>query len=248
MEKLIRDIRLFYRLNYHEISQTGAGKRMYTINYNGHKLQYNCSPNTFGDVDAIIYSGGRDAGRRPCFQMKIIGEVATLQSLERGDDCFVDRYNNSKDLVHAAFKIAKTKGCTKFELVDNSFISCPGNRFSLANLYFLTHGQTWYESILKIKIEDYSEKQMEEFRKLAHTNAWATIAKYLMGEGVNLDFCNLEDIDINAEGSSMKVLNRIKTIKNAASCEFFSKNLNSIMYASNIPIFRGTTWAYQEII
>ena len=43
----------------------------------------------------------------------------------------------------------------QFELIDNSFISCRnGNRLSLADLYFVKYGKTWYEDKLGAKLSN----------------------------------------------------------------------------------------------
>jgi len=220
----------------------GGAAREREVVYIGHKIYYNISLNTNGDSDTIFIYGGRDAGRRPCFHMSIKGAVATLNSLERGDDCFVDRYNNSKAMVEAAFQIAKDKGCTKFYLTYNSFISFPPFRFNLSDIYFLTSGKTWYESILPIKIVGFDESQMAEYRKRAKEMTWKKIADYLISKGVNLDFIDVSYS--NSIGSASTVLCTIKSMKNAVSFKFFSENTGSILFISNLPSFHGTTWVY----
>jgi hypothetical protein len=107
MEKLNRDIRLYYFLNQYDMQMHGGGVREHEVIYNGHKIYYNVSPNIYGDINTIFISGGRDAGRRPCFVLSIKGSLANLTSLERGVDCFVDRFDSSKDLVKLAFRMAK---------------------------------------------------------------------------------------------------------------------------------------------
>lgn len=172
MDKLNRDIRQHYYINRFNFTIHGGTTREHEVIYKGHKIYYNISPNTNDNIDIIFIYGGRDAGRRPCFHMSIKDTTANLNSIERGLDCFVDRYNNTKIMVEIAFQIAKDNGCNKFYLTDNSYISCPPFRFHLADVYFLTKGQTWYESILPIKNTDYDESVMAEYRRRAATQTW----------------------------------------------------------------------------
>jgi hypothetical protein len=244
MNKLNRDIRHFYFINNHDLIQDGGSRKPHEIIYNGRKIYYNTLANVYGDINTIVISGGRDAGRRPCFQLLINNQEATLQSLERGKDCFVDRYDNTKDIVLASFELAKNKGCTIFQLVDNSFKSCPPYRFNLSDVYFLTEGRTWYESILPIKIVGRDESEIAELRRRAKTTTWLNISTYLLSIGVNI-YVDITDIPIDKPGSAMILLRRIKTMKNELSCKFFAENTNRILFASNIPSFHGTLWKFE---
>lgn len=245
MDKLNRDINLFLCINHHRNHLQVGGTGRQEIVYNGHKIYYTSYQNEFGDNDTIFINGGRDSGRRPCFILSIKGTVGTLQSLERGTDCFIDRHDNSKDLVKVAFQIAKEKGCTEFQLTDNSFLSCTTDRFSLSDVYFLTKGQTWYESLIPIKILSWDETKLETYRKRAIKNKWSIISKYLISEGVNLDFISTEGIDINKAGSAMAILNRVKEMKNRISCDFFAKYIGQILIASKVEPLRGLSWSFK---
>jgi hypothetical protein len=216
------------------------------INYKGHKIYYRAKSNNYGDKDTIFYGAGRNAGRHPCFVLSIKDKEAVLQSLERGVDCFVDRHNNSKDLVMVAFQLAKEKGCTKLELTDNSTIQCPPYRFSLADVYFLTTGQTWYESIIPITCKKYNNSKLSNYRQLVKNNKWSDISKYLKSKGTNLDFILTDGIEVNTPGSAMAVLKRIKEMKNDISCRFFSINLGYIIEASNIISLHESSWIYKD--
>jgi len=241
---LKRDIALYLGIHNHRPVQDAGGKKKkrQEITYNGHKIYYLEVENPWGDKDTIFYNGGRDAGRRPCFILSVTGKQGILQSLERG--CFVDKHESTKDLVTVAFLLAKEKGCTEFELTDNSTIWRKPQKFILSDVYFLTHGQTWYESILTIKSNNYSDLQLANFRKLAKTNKWSTIADYLVENDVKLDFISplIKGIDINKPGSAMVVLNKI--MKNDISCRFFAENTGLILIASKIPSMYGTSWKY----
>ena len=245
MDKHKRDIQLFLSINHHRNVQINR-KRANEIMYNGHKIYYNSYENPYGNNHILIIDGGRDSGRRPCFTLTIENNLAILQSLERGDDCFIDRHNKTKDLVHVAFQIAKQNGCTEFELTDNAILRCPPYKFNLSDIYFLTTGQTWYESIIPITIKSLLPSQILEYRNRAKKNKWSTISKYLLSIGAKLDFISTEDIDVNKIGSALTVLNRIKQMKNTISCKFFATYTESILFASNIPSFYAKTWIYKE--
>ena len=237
MNKLNRDITLFLINKGYHISQVGGTRRKYELIYNGHKIYYD----TYKDGDTIVYYGGREVRDRPCFSLHIIGKLAILESIERGADCFIDKHESSKDVVLSAFQIAKNKGCKTFELVDNSYKVCYDTRFNLSDVYFLTHGQTWYESILPIKIKSKDESTLSEYRQKALTTKWQTISNYLLALKENIDV-DLIGIDILAPGSAMKVLKRIKSMKNEISCKFFAKNVENILKASDIKSFHDTVW------
>lgn len=246
MDKLNRDIHNFYFRNSHDMKTHAGGRRRDNeVIYKGHKIYYNISPNIYGDINTLLINGGRDAGRRPCFHMTIKDGLANLQGLERGEDCFVDRHNTTRDLVELAFQIAKEKGCNKFQLTDNSYISCKNGRFNLADVYFLTKGMTWYESILPIKIAGVDDSIMTEYRNRVKTMKWKKVADYLVNKGVSLDFIDTTGVNSNSFGSAMAILDRIKTMKNATSCNFFKDNTDSIIFICNIRSFHGTLWIYK---
>lgn len=242
MNKLERDIRRFYASENGLLFQNAGGNRKFSYNYKGHTIYYNSEPNINGDPATIIINGGRDAGRRPCFKLTLKDKTATLQTLDRGDDCFVDRFDNSKELVMAAFQIAKSKGATSFELSDNSFKSCPPYKFRLSDMYFVTTGQTWYESILPLKIKSYSESKLNSYREIAKNTTWAYMSSYLISRGATIDF-KFKGLDVNKRGSCMEALSIISKMRNDASCKFFNDNLQNIMSASNITSFFTTVWA-----
>ena len=246
MDKLNRDIHYFYFKNSHNMILHAGGKRRDNeVIYKGHKIYYNISPNIYGDINTLLISGGRDAGRRPCFHMTMKNSVAHLQTLERGADCFVDRHNNTKEMVEVAFRLARQNKCSKFELTDNSYISCKNGRFHLADVYFLTKGQTWYESILPINIIRNDDFEMATYRHRAKTIQWKKVADYLVTKGTSLDFIDISGININDIGSSMAVLGRIKSMKNDISCKFFSENTGHILFISTLPSFHGSLWNFE---
>lgn len=126
--------------------QAGAGY----IAYKGHPFQIRediCGSNY------LIY-GGRDvfeqpSKKPPCFILEIHpdSKIAVLQSVSRGEDCFMDGTDDSAGLVHIAVWQARKHGMAAMEFTDNSVIYCP-ERTVLSDLSFITTGSTWYERLL----------------------------------------------------------------------------------------------------
>ena len=232
MDKLNRDVQRYCFVN--RFNFTIQGDLKYELTYKGDKIYYIMSP-----CGNAIFGG---LGRQPCFHLSIKDTVANLISI--GDDCFVDRHH-TKEMVKVAFKIAKDKGCKTFFLTDNSYIVATAQQqFKLSDVYFLTTGQTWYESILPIKITEYDDEQMAEYRRRAKTLTWSRAAAYLVSKGASLDFIDVSEIDINAAGSAMAVLSKIKKLKNATSCKFFAEHTVNIRFIAGLISFHGTLWSY----
>jgi hypothetical protein len=240
MDKLKRDINGHLYKKHYKSNQVGG----HELTYKGHKIHYTTNQNDYGDRDTVFISGGRDSGRRPCFVLSIKEKKGTLQSLERGDDCFVDRHSSSKDLVLAAFEIAKEQGCAEVYITDNSFKLCPPYRFNLSDVYFISHGKTWYESI--IPLQPFNQPYLEKDRARIFKTSWDSISKYLLKEGADLDFVNTSGIHTKEAGSAITVLNRIINLKNETSCQFFAKYTDRILIASKIASLYGKTWIYTK--
>lgn len=221
--------------------QSGGIRRKYPYVYNGHTIYYNSRPNTNGDPATIFINAGRGKGKQPCFNLALKDGIATLQSLDRGADCFDDDFDNTRELVMAAFSLAKTMGCTIFQLADNSTKTCHSHKFTLSNMYFVTTGQTWYESILSVKTITYTESEMKAFRERVQTSTWSDVSAYLISKRKLVDF-DFTGLNVNKPGSCMEALNMIAKMKNAVSCKFFADNLDDIMTAQNILSFHGTLW------
>lgn len=238
MDKLNKGVRRPYTCKR---LQSGGVQRNNPFIYNGHTIYYNSHPNDDGDPETIFINAGRGKGKNPCFNLAIKDGVATLQSLDRGDDCFADGFDNSRDLVLAAFSLAKRMGCTAFQLSDNSTKSCHSYKFTLSDMYFVTTGRTWYESILQVKIQKYTESKMDSFRKIVRTAKWADVSYYLISQGESFDF-DFGGLDANMEGSSMEALNMIAKMRNHTSCKFFYECLPKILTAYKLETFHDTLW------
>ena len=179
--------------------------------------------------------------KQPCFMMSIIPEGnATLISISRGVACFQDNHDISSDIVLAALEIAKQKAAKKFEFTDNSTKTVDHKKIDLADLSFLTTGQTWYERILPIKPSKATDaSDIEENRILVKTNIWSDVYNHLLRQGIDADF-DTAGIDIEKAGSAMEVLNRAKLSKKHHL--FFQEYMNKLLKASGILPLKGKEW------
>jgi fructose/tagatose bisphosphate aldolase len=90
------------------------------------------------------------------------------------------------------------------------------------------------------------ETELRELRRRAFTTTWLSISTYLRSMGTQVEV-DVTGIDVRENGSALKILKRIKDMKNISSCKFFSENTGRILFASNIPSFHGSHWKYTQI-
>ena len=182
--------------------------------------------------EMTIFGGN---SKRPCFILTMDKEDAILQSIESGRDCSLDEGATSKHTVLAAAKLAKERGATRILFTDNSTKHLPTGYFRLSNMYFLTTGKTWYESILPcqlVSLQDQSKYRVWKTR--AETNMWADVYACLQ------KVCPGIDIDIGeTEGqAAMHVLHRLKDSKT----DFFAKYEAELLMCSSIGSLHGLDW------
>jgi hypothetical protein len=228
---LEHDIFLWWRFKHgmtpYAFNQKGGGRYILTID--GHPIEYqtiNTEPHTI-----LILAGNRPE-TSPCFSLELNrkANTAILQDVVRRPACFKDSHPDSRNLVRAAYIIAQRRGSRSLELTDKSHIYCP-QYVQLADLSFLTTGQTWYESILPINCT--SGYPLEEARALVRTNTWRTV-------GHDLAPIDVTGVDIDAPGSAMIVLAALKESKQY--CWFFSKYMGVMLVRSGIDSLFGTKW------
>lgn len=239
MDEFEQDIDKYYKIKYLIVKikwvQSGSGR----ISVNRHVINYREYKNPDNGTDTVIFAG-RHRNKRPCFSLRIhkTGE-AVLESVDRRKDCFVDDHDNSKDLVKAAFHLAKNKGAKSLEISDNSFIQCP-EKVSLGDLSFLTIGKTWYETIIPIKSNKLA--LIDKFRELVKSNTWSSVYSKLIIYNPSLKDYNFEfDTVPNKVGSAMEILSELK--KSGKHCKFFSENMNELLLSSGITTMRNFIWS-----
>ncbi len=186
---------------------------------------------TMDDDDVTLYIAGGDTA--PCFRLDIekAGTHAVLGEVIRRNKCFADNSMESRNLVRAAYQVARDRGVRTLEFTDNSVIYCP-DRVILSDLSFLTTGKTWYESIIPLTCMDCP--QLEQFRHKVLTNTWRTVGDSEFGN------IRITGIDIDAPGSAMQMLAAMK--KDGGYCRFFSDNMEALVYRSGVKTLHGKRW------
>ena len=92
--------------------------------------------------------------------------VASLIWVGYNAKCSVDgkmeRGTGTRKMLEFAFRLAKERGATHIELMDDGKIECKGSKIDLSSMYFLQHGMTWYEAKLGFHPrEEYAEEYAE---------------------------------------------------------------------------------------
>jgi hypothetical protein len=214
------------------ILQKGGAKK-YTTTIDGHPIQIIESINRYSGND-IVFRGGKEA--YPCFILSINKyKEATLTGLTKDKLCFIDGYENSRDLVRIAASLAKERGAKSLTLTDISYIKCP-EKVYLSDLSMITTGKTWYESILPFN--PMNPEFVEPFRKKIVEASWISI----MPESAGF---NTEGINITSPGSAILVLDRAK--KDKRFCKFFSDNMHILLERFGVKSFKNQDWTYTII-
>jgi hypothetical protein len=120
--------------------------------------------------------------------------------------------------------------------------------FSLADMYFLAHGKTWYES----KFEGLqSDKSIENYRQKVLENTWSSIMKTIQTEYpeiyslIKLHFDPIEEKvfpireDSTKNGSAMVMF---QYVKDNRFCEPFTLWLDYFIIGSKVPSLFASTW------
>jgi hypothetical protein len=181
--------------------------------------------------NSIFIHGGH---RQRCFEMELFPERqhAILKDVvRRPDGCFTDDNENSRDIVRAAYQVAKDRGIKTMELTDNSAKYCP-ERLDLADLSFLTTGKTWYESIIPLR--PVNLPLLEVWRNRVRTNTWRSV-----GDGLFTDV-DTTGIDIDVPGSAMAVLNKLKLGRK--HCRQFYDQMDTLLSRSDILSVSRKEW------
>lgn len=211
--------------------QVGGG----VVSQNGFRYDYR----VFSKAGVIQISGGRITGKKECFLLLLERDkTAVLQGFKAGADCSLDGGATTKNMLKAAFKLAKEKGATSIFIDDTAKKYIDDERcFYLSDMYFLTSGYTWYESAgVGIRPDIEFVALVNKWREKAKGNTWASVRDNL-DQPVNVPV-DISDIDVNAPGSAMEVLKRIK----AANSSFFVDHRVELPNASGIDPMRSVTW------
>jgi hypothetical protein len=195
--------------------------------------------------------------KNPCFIMKytVATRSVVLVSLRKNGVSFTDGYTNMRAVVEIAYELAAQYfKAVRFYFTDNSYVDCSGDepilgvnidndamtnaneydvpesaKIRLANWSFLTTGRTWYESILPVRcipMDRVVRGSIESWRTKVQTNRWRDVA------GPLLDMFDTSGIDIDAPGSAMAVLTRVK--QSRAYCGVIAANLRELRIRSGV--------------
>lgn len=204
---------------------------------NGFRYQYRCME----EGTTYVFNGG---GKRPCFVLRIdpIEKSAILLDLVRVDPCSMNSGATMKAAAKAAFALAQEVGVQRITLTDNSTKRLDNERrFSLADMYFLSSGKTWYESFLPIRPVASQEAEIDRRREKIRTNTWDAIISCLREVHPDATIpVDISDIDTSASGSAMAVFSRIKS----ARTDFFAKYRIELPSCSGISSLFETDWYY----
>lgn len=213
--------------------QTGGDR--YKVLFNNHPIIVK------EDIEGsfIMILGGEKKGGRPCFILDIDPDgnstFIDLEAGRTGDTCFTDNYQDSIALVKVALFILKERGAKQIELTDNSTIRCPDkiNKIDLAELSFITTGQTWYERQIPglIPKEIHIAERLEVWRRAVHEKIWAEVAPWIP-EAADQG---------SSEELAKDVLSRMK--KSGIWCKFFANNMDNCRKAFGIETrIHGSHW------
>lgn len=191
--------------------------------------------------ERIVIHGGRKKGATECFLLFIDPDKrATLQSLKQSADCALDVGATGRHMVEAALKLVREHGSTRLELDDGSYKRFPsGKSFHLSNVYFITMGKTWYETLIPGLRPITDGEKIETWRRRVLTNRWIDVSADLKRKGVPMPPSEFTSgIDPTQPGSAMIVLRRLKD----AHTDYFADYEEHIIAASNIGSLHGKPW------
>ncbi len=204
------------------------------ITGNGIRYDYRTDRNSDG---VLVFRGGRQKGRPECFLLLLNRDrTATLQTLKQAGDCALDPNGTGKTMLRAVLKLARERGATLIGLMDDSKKTLPnGKSFRLSNMYFLTTGQTWYETVIPGLRPQEKVDLIAHWRQRVLTNTWVEVAYRMGSVPIPVD---ISDIDGTQPGSAMIVLRRIKE----AGTDFFADYDDAVLIASGVGNMYGIAW------
>ncbi len=188
----------------------------------------------------VVIRGGRSGRQTECFLVFLEPDgTAELHGLKPASDCALTEGATGRQMVAAALQIARKAKAKSLSLTDLSVKeTASGKKFRLPDMYFLTTGQTWYESLIPGLVPIENAAMIAEWRDRVRTNTWDDVAEGLRRRGVTLPADLTEGIDTGRTGSATAVLRRIKD----AGTDVFADYGEKLLLASGIgPLYR-TDW------
>jgi hypothetical protein len=230
------------------------GKHNTNIGANFHRIQYggglakNYGIDVWEDDDGesiFIFAGKR---RKSNYIMLVFSKDSKEMELhEFSTDKIIPGHILSDEKIADIFTkivydICLQKGATRMVLQDNSEIPCNKKKVKLADMYFLAHGISWYQTKFIGLQPDVS---LDVYIQNVKQNSWNDIDRYLQ-EHFPKTHENLQPYihaipikDMDSPGSAMKVF---RSMKERKQCEPFSLFMNELLLASKVPSLFGSTW------
>jgi hypothetical protein len=216
--------------------QTGGA----ILSIDGFRYEYK----KINETSRYVIHGGLShvPGKSPCFILFIDNDGhAELFSLKNFLYCSMDPNAPPKMLVKAALTLAKRGGAQRIKLTDNSskyLDNDSDKRFILSDMYFLTEGLTWYQSIIPgLRTKDMNT--LFFWQTVVRMNTWDFVYGRLVAKFGNVEIpVDISDIDTREPGSAMQIFKRIKEAKTL----FFVKYGSDLMDCSSISSLYGWEW------
>lgn len=201
-------------------AEGGGSAYNYRTNYNG---------------NTVVFRGGRSEGRPECFLLLMDPDgSAVLQGMKQAPDCSLDPNGTGRSMVLAAVALARKSGAHTLTLTDNSkkYLADGATSFRLANMYFLTTGQTWYESIMGGLQPLEKIDKIERWRQRVHTNLWGAVEERMRRLVPSFPSGLGEPTE-----KAMDVLRRCRALPT-----FFADYEDELLNASDIGSLYGMDW------
>lgn len=143
----------------------------------------------------------------------------------------------------AVIAVAKERGITRIEFTDDLSIRYrDGRKFLLSEISILTTGATWMETVLQTPVRPANEvfaRVFPRWRQAMMATSWDSVLSHLTRFYPDIIApISTSDIDTNAPGSAMIVLQRIKE----SAPEFFVTYHTHLSACCNICNLLGVSW------
>ena len=165
------------------------------------------------------------------------GYYGVLQGIRKGADCYRSSYATTKELLHAIWNLAYIKELQYIEFSDTTKLLCSdGEKISLVDMYFITHGKTWYETVWPISP---TNPNINRYRTIISTKKWKDVYSALPDYAITEFVPQYSDINENAPGSAMKVMQLYKA---EDACLTMKHNMEELLNAFGIKSLDNSSW------
>jgi hypothetical protein len=198
------------------------------------------------DGKTVTITSTHLVGLPECFMLKF--EVyqnqtyAILSSVSGVQTCAPSKHATTIQMIQSIIQLAKERGAKWMDIQDDSTICEKSQFLSLSDYYFLTRGQTWYETIARFIPE--RQEEIDYYREKVTTNTWEYVMtnfaranrrkyKEFMSEIIPL---------LGSIETSALAMNVLKSIPLNSRCYIFNKYMAYLLPASDISSIKGYVW------